>query len=56
MKLQRLYKKVKLYELTYFLVKNTKYKTIQPLVVWGYKDLTRRKRAETCISHTVTFI
>ena len=31
MKLQRFYKKVKLFRLTYFLLKNTKYKTVQPL-------------------------
>ena len=44
MELQKFYKKVKLYKLTYFLVNKTKYKLFNHYMVWKTKDLTKRNQ------------
>ena len=47
MELQRFYKKVKLFRLTYFLVKNTKYKTVQPLCGMDLQRFYKKAKALT---------
>ena len=42
MEFQRFYKKVTFYKLTYFLVKNTKYKATQPLCVMELQRFNKK--------------
>ena len=56
MELQRFNKKVKLFNLTYFSLKNTKYKDIQPLCGMELQRCNKKETAETCIVNTVTLI
>ena len=54
---QRFYKEVNLFKLTYFLVKNTKYKAVQPLCGMELQRLNKKETlAETCIAHSHTHL
>ena len=56
MEFQRFNKNVKLFKLTYLLVKNTKYKPIHSLCGMELQRFNKKKTAETYVDHTVTLI
>ena len=47
---------MKIFKLIYFLVKNTKYKAIQPLCGTELQKFNKKETAETCIANIIKLI